>query len=118
MAQKAEMADQMRDFILTKRCFLNWRHYKYHQHFLERRAQKHHAGVVKVKAFLAWAVWTREEREETRRAEEEAAERYTRWVLVIMDILNALRSGFLFVLFCRAHHFLFFPLLLRLLYIL
>ncbi|GFS20249.1 coiled-coil domain-containing 191, partial [Elysia marginata] len=25
-ARKAGVADQMRDFILTKRCFINWRH--------------------------------------------------------------------------------------------
>ncbi|KAK3703294.1 hypothetical protein RRG08_017338 [Elysia crispata] len=78
MARKAAVADQMRDFILTKRCFLNWRHYKYHQHFLERRAQKHHAEAVRLKTFLAWVAWTQEEREETRRMEEEASERYTR----------------------------------------
>ncbi|GFR83582.1 coiled-coil domain-containing 191 [Elysia marginata] len=51
--------------------------YKYHQHFLERRAQRHHAESLRGKAFHAWASWVEGEREESRRLEQEAAERYT-----------------------------------------
>ncbi|GFN99342.1 coiled-coil domain-containing 191 [Plakobranchus ocellatus] len=78
MERKAAVADQMRDFILTKRCFLNWRHYKYHQHFLERRAQKHHNEVLRLKAFQAWVAWVQCEREESRRMDEEAGKMFIR----------------------------------------